>query len=92
MQYCTATNTGTGFITHEEKENFSISGYSGDVWVVDNSSEATAWISKVSGVSKTKSQAQTIVDAQIATAQTDWDSRSDEYKTIHLRPIGVTLP
>ena len=92
MQYCTATHTGKGFITHEEKGDFSISGYGNTVWVLDNSSEATAWISKVGGISKTKSQAQTILDSEISIYQTDWDNRSDEYKTIHLRPSDITLP
>ena len=34
--YCTATNTGHGFFTHQDRNDFYLSGHPGDVWVVGN--------------------------------------------------------
>ena len=34
--YCTATNFGKGFFTHEDRNDFYLSGHAGDVWVVGN--------------------------------------------------------
>jgi len=62
MAYYTATNTGKGFITHEDNESAHVAGYPGDVWGTTN----TTWATRVGAVSKTKSQAQTIVDAAIS--------------------------
>ena len=63
--YCTATNTGKGFITHEEQENanpLNAKGFPGDVWGVEDNATGQAWQSKVGGISKTKAEAQAIVD------------------------------
>ena len=62
MAYYQATNTGKGFITHEENEVAHVAGYPGDVWVTENST----WASRVGAVSKTKVEAQALVDAAIA--------------------------
>ena len=51
--YCTATNTGKGFITHEEQENaqpLKASGYPGNVWQVEDNATGQAWRTKVGGV------------------------------------------
>jgi len=62
MVYYQATNTGKGFITHKENEVAHVAGYPGDVWVTENST----WASRVGAVSKTKVEAQALVDAAIA--------------------------
>jgi hypothetical protein len=62
MAYYVAVNTGKGFITHEENESTHIAGYPGDVWVTEN----TTWASRVGAISKTKSEAQALVDAAIS--------------------------
>ena len=62
MAYYQATNTGKGFITHAENEVAHVAGYPGDVWVTENST----WASRVGAVSKTKVEAQALVDAAIA--------------------------
>jgi len=36
MKYYVATNTGKGFITHEENEANHIAGYPADVYVYNN--------------------------------------------------------
>jgi len=60
--YCTATNTGKGFITHAEQENINNPltpiSYPSNVWQVEDNSTGQAWITKVNGVSKTKAEAQ----------------------------------
>ena len=91
-KYCTANNWGKDFFTHEERTNFYLSGQPGNVWVVGDNTHGDAWIAKVSGVSKTQAEAQAIVDAEVATAQADWDSKSDEHKALHSRPTDITLP
>ena len=75
--YCIATNTGSGFITHDEQENESplnAIGYLGDVWCVEDNDTGEAWVSKVGGVSKTKAEAQAIVNAEVESLQNAWDS------------------
>ena len=62
MAYYEATNTGKGFITHEDNELAHVAGYPGNIWGTTN----TTWASRVGATSKTKSQAQTIVDAAIS--------------------------
>ena len=62
MAYFQATNTGKGFISHEDNESAHIAGFPGDVWVTEN----TSWASRVSAVLKTKVEAQALVDAAIA--------------------------
>jgi hypothetical protein len=62
MAYYHAINTGKGFITHEENESSHIAGYPGDVWVTEN----TTWASRVEATSKTKEEAQVLVDEAIS--------------------------
>lgn len=62
MAYFQATNTGKGFITHADNEAAHVAGYPGNVWVTEN----TTWASRVGAVSKTKVEAQALVDAAIA--------------------------
>jgi hypothetical protein len=62
MAYFHAVNTGKGFITHAESESAHIAGHPGDVWVTEN----TAWAARVGATSKTKEEAQALVDAALA--------------------------
>ena len=45
-----------------------------NVWVVGDNLYGNAWIKKVSGDVKTKSEAQAIVDAEVTAAQTAYDA------------------
>jgi len=71
--YCTATNTGTGFFTHQDRKDFYLHGYPGDVWVVGDNSKGSAWINRINGTAKTKAEAQTIVDDIVKEGQAEWD-------------------
>jgi hypothetical protein len=62
MKYFVAVNTGKGFITYEDNLLAHIAGYPADVWVTEN----TAWATRVGAVEKTKTEAQTLVNAAIA--------------------------
>jgi len=62
MAYYVAVNTGKGFITHEDNESAHVAGYPGDVWVTEN----TTWATRVGATSKTKTEAQALVDAAIS--------------------------
>jgi hypothetical protein len=91
-KYCTATNWGKNFFTHEERKNFYLAGHPGDVWVVGNNLFGDQWIGKVSGAIKTKEEAQAIVDAKITEAQTAWDALSAEEQELSNRPVSYNLP
>ena len=90
--YCTATNTGKNFFTHEDRNDFYLSGHAGDVWVVGNNPAGIGWINRVSGTGKLKAEAQSIVDGTVEEAQVAWDTSSAEYKAQHSRPEKYILP
>tara|TARA_R100000700_G_C3118677_1_gene108617 strand:- start:337 stop:618 length:282 start_codon:yes stop_codon:yes gene_type:complete len=92
--YGTATNTGKGFFTHEDRLNFFLRGYPGDVWVIGNNEKGALWLAEKNGVEKTKAEAQAIVDAEVTAAQEAWDAQSDEQKaeSNNPRPTAITLP
>ena len=91
-KYCTATNWGKNFFTHEERRHFYLRGHAGDVWVVGDNHHGDEWIAKVDGAIKTKEEAQAIVTAQIEAAQTAYDAESDEHKAQYQRPVVYNLP
>ncbi len=90
--YGTATNTGKGFFTHEDRRNFFLRGYPADVWVVGNNEKGALWLAEKNGVEKTKSEAQALVTAKIQEEQAAWDASSDEHKARLDRPTDITLP
>ena len=92
-KYCTATNWGKNFFTHEERRQFYLSGHPGEVWVVGDNLYGDQWIGKVSGAAKTKAAAQAIVDGEIQAAQTAYDALSAEEKELRgPRPVTYNLP
>ena len=90
--YCTATNYGKNFFTHEDRNAFYLSGHAGDVWVVGNTASGRAWIDRVSGTAKTKAEAQAIVDGKIDEAIVAYDALSEAEKATHSKPVKYTLP
>ena len=93
FNYCVATNTGKGFITHADSRNFWISGQVADVWVVTDTFDSRLWIARNNGVTKTKSEAQTIVTDIVNDAKNAWDDLSDDDKAASDgRPATITLP
>jgi len=97
--YCTATNSGKGFITHQDRHDFFIRGFEGNVWVVEKNIESAAWISRVSGTSKTFDEAQAIVDTLVTNAQNAWDadnvdgeSADEKIDRIGSKPTDTKLP
>ena len=91
-KYCTATNWGKNFFTHEERKQFYLSGHPGEVWVVGDNLYGDQWIGKVNGAIKTKEEAQAIVDGKIEEAQATYDALSDEEKELQSRPVKYNLP
>tara|TARA_R100001132_G_C3264315_1_gene87561 strand:+ start:663 stop:977 length:315 start_codon:yes stop_codon:yes gene_type:complete len=74
-QYCIATNWGKGFITHDDSRDIGFKSHPADVWQIPaNNQKANRWIAGVAGVRKTLSEAQAIVDAEIAQMQADYDA------------------
>ena len=93
FNYCVATNTGKGFITHTDSRKFWIRGYPANVWVCADIMESRLWVARNNGVSKTKDQAQALVTTEIEAAQAAWDDLSDEEKAATSgRPTTITLP
>ena len=91
--YGTATNTGKDFFTYQDRLDFHLSGYPENVWVVGNNEKGAIWLASKNGITKTKAEAQAIVDAETTRAQTEWDALTDEQKTMSPgRPENITLP
>ena len=90
-KYCVATNWGKDFFTVRERMEFNLSGHPGNVWVVGDNIYGDAWIKKVSGDVKTKSEAQAIVDTEITAAQAAYDALSAEEQEAKSRPTSITL-
>jgi photosystem II stability/assembly factor-like uncharacterized protein len=62
-KYYVATNTGKGFITHEDQEIAHISGHPANVWVTDEAN--SSWASRVDATEKTKVDAEDIINATL---------------------------
>jgi len=90
--YGTATNTGKGFFTAEDRRSFYLAGHPANVWVIGNNEKGARWLAEKNGVEKTKAEAQALVDAEVTAAQTAWDALSDEQKALSSRPTDITLP
>jgi hypothetical protein len=91
--YGTATNTGKGFFTAEDRRAFFLRGFPANVWVVGNNEKGATWLAEKNGVEKTKAEAQALVTAEVTAAQEAWDLLSDAEKTdMNPRPTDITLP
>ena len=90
--YGTATNTGKGFFTHQDRQNFYLSGQPANVWVVGNNEKGALWLASKNGVEKTKTEAQALVTAEITAAQEAWDALSETEQAVSNRPTDITLP
>ena len=95
-QYCVAENWGKGFIEHSESTKIAFSGLPGNVWrVPTHNKDANLWINKVLGTTKTLTEAQAIVDAEVQAAQAVWDALPDAEKApaveMNTRPTDITL-
>ena len=97
--YSVMTNTGKGFITHEDSRAFSIQGFPANVWVATDVRESRHWVARNNGVSKTKDQAQALVTADVNAAKTVWDddnvegeSSAEKILRLDARPVDVTIP
>jgi len=97
--YSVMTNTGKGFITHQDSQKFWIGGYPANVWVATDVRESRHWVARHNGISKTKDQAQTLVTAAVDAAKTAWDddnvegeSSAEKILRLDAKPIDVTIP
>jgi hypothetical protein len=91
-KYCVAENWGKGFIDHSESATIGFAGFPGNVWRIPaNNKAANLWVFKVAGSFKTKEEAQAIVDAEVATAQANWDALPEEQKANSTRPENIVL-
>ena len=98
-KYCVKENWGKSFFTHEERKQMYLSGHPGNVWVVDDNIFGDQWIGKVVGTTKTKAEAQAIVDGEIEDAQDEWDnnnvdgeSSDEKIARLGAKPVKYNLP
>jgi len=90
--YGTATNTGKGFFTNEDRRAFFLRGYPAEVWVVGNNEKGALWLADNNGVEKTKAESQALVDVEVEASQAAWDALSAEEQADNNRPGPITLP
>ena len=97
--YSVMTNTGKGFITHEDSRAFWRRGYHANVWVATDVRESRHWVARHNGVSKTKDQAQTLVTAAVDAAKTAWDdnnvegeSSAEKIERLGKKPVDIPIP
>ena len=90
--YGTATNTGKGFFTVEDRRAFFLRGYPAEVWVVGNNEKGALWLAEKNGVEKTKVEAQALVTTEVEAAQAAYDALSAEEQARTSRPGPITLP
>ena len=92
FMYGTATNTGKGFFTHQDRQDFFLQGHPANVWVIGFNEKGARWLAEKNGVEKTKTEAQALVTAEVTAAQTAWDALSDQEQAMSHRPTDITLP
>ena len=99
FNYCVATNTGKGFITHDDSRRFWISGYPGNVWVATDCVESRHWVARNGGSSKTKTEAQAVVKGVVDDLKDTWDADNEDGESaaekiirIGQKPTEPTLP
>ena len=97
--YSVMTNTGKGFITHEDSRAFWRQEFPANVWVATDVRESRHWVARHNGVSKTKDQAQALVTAAMDTAKTAWDdnnvegeSSAEKITRLGPKPTDITIP
>jgi hypothetical protein len=97
--YSVMTNTGKGFITHQDSQKFWVGGYPANVWVATDVRESRHWVARHDGISKTKDQAQTLVTAAVDAAKTAWDEDNVDDETaaekntrLGDKPTDITIP
>ena len=104
--YGTATNTGKGFFTAEDRRNFFLRGYGGhdgsnpiDVWVVGYTEKGAVWLAEASGTEQTKAEAQALVRAADTIIRTAWDnnnvdgeSADEKNARLDTKPGFISIP
>ena len=93
FNYWVVANSGKGFITYTDSRKFWRRGYPGNVWVCDDIPESRDWGARNSATSKTKSEAQAIVNTEVTNAQNARDALSTaEKNNTPGRPEAIVLP
>ena len=97
--YSVMTNTGKGFITHEDSRAFWRQEFPANVWVATDVRESRHWVARHNRVSKTKDQAQALVTAAVDALQDAWDddnvegeSSAEKILRLGAKPLDVTIP
>ena len=92
--YLTNSIFGKGFITHKESTEIKMVGFPCNIWAIPTdivNNVDISWINKVSGVLKTKDEAQALLDAEIIKAQAAWNILPKEIKANRQKPVNIVL-
>ena len=65
FMYGTATNTGKGFFTREDRLNFFLRGYPGNVWVIGNNEKGALWLAEKNGVERQKQKLKQLLQLKL---------------------------
>ena len=90
-KYCTATNWGKGFFTHEERRQMYLRGHAGEVWVVSDNHHGDEWISKVDGAIKTKAEAQAMIGGEEISDTENYHGMNKKDLETFMRGHGIEL-
>ena len=80
--YGVASNYGKDFFTAQDRQNFFLRGFPGDVWVIGATEKGALWLAE-RGVEKTKAEAQAAYDALPEDQKTNLNRQ---------RPTAINLP
>ena len=88
--YCKATNTGKGFITHQECVSLEPKSYGTELWKIKQCPEAKAWIKRHNAEVIHKNIVQETLDTLLTSSQSQWDASAllQEQKS---RPVREVL-
>ena len=78
---CLANDGGIGFITHQDRNKFYLSGHESQVqphaWIVEDNEYGRAWITRVNGTIITNEEAQKFCDDVVYKSRVFWEDLPD---------------
>ena len=86
--YIKAISTGKGFVTHEDREAFDISGIGHNLWEVQDNAAGQAWVTRVGGEVLTKEEAEDLINMM---SRQNWIAKTRSGTVYWPAPALITL-